>query len=156
MIHTPPILSLVPVGATALLLSLTACSNTGDEQLQNTEKEVFAIHDEVMPRLDEVMKLRKQLTQRIDSLDKAGTTTQEAAATVQTDDEKAQAILLSKHLKEADSLMMDWMSRYNADTLKQLEPEQGLRYLEQEKEKITNVKSKINTSIEEARKYLNL
>ncbi|GAA4404446.1 hypothetical protein GCM10023187_21790 [Nibrella viscosa] len=142
------------VAAVALVLSITACSTNDGEKVQETEKEVFAIHDEVMPRIDSVMILRKQLTQRIDSLDKAGSTAQAASATVRADDEKAQAMRLSQRLKEADSLMMDWMSRYNADTLKQLDQAQALRYLEQEKDKIANVKEKINSSINDARQYL--
>ncbi|GAA4455471.1 hypothetical protein GCM10023189_23320 [Nibrella saemangeumensis] len=147
-------LSVTPIGATALLLSLTACSNNDGERVQETEKEVLAIHDEVMPRLDSVMVLRKQITQRIDSLDKAGGSTQAASATLRTDDEKSQLMLLSQRLREADSLMMDWMSRYNGDTLKQLDQAQAVQYLEQEKEKITNVKDKINSSIADARRYL--
>lgn len=128
---------------------IVSCNDsTQQEAIDKAEKEVFALHDEVMPKIDDIMKLRKQISQRITALDSAVTSTD------QTNKEKEQAIRLNRQLSEADSLMMTWMSGYNGDTLKQLEPADAIRYLEQEKQKITDVKQKINGSIEQATKYL--
>ncbi len=137
-----------------LMLSGTflAC-NSGEETVKETENEVFAIHDEVMPKIDDIMKLRKQLKNRIASLDSLKASGS-AATTLRTDEEKEQASRLHRNLDVADSLMMDWMSRYNGDTLAKLSSDEALRYLNGQKDQITDVKSKVNTSIEQARQFL--
>lgn len=129
-----------------------ACKSAEDT-VKETENEVFAIHDQVMPKIDDIMKLRKQLNQRISSLDSLKSNGS-AAATVRTDEEREQANRLRTNLMIADSLMMDWMGRYNGDTLAKLSPEDALRYLNGQKEQITDVKTKVNASIEQARQFL--
>ncbi|MFD2936469.1 viral A-type inclusion protein [Spirosoma flavum] len=137
-----------------LILSGTFWScNSGEETVKETENEVFAIHDEVMPKIDDIMKLRKQLKQRITSLDSLKSTGS-AAATLRTDEEKEQASRLSRNLVVADSLMMEWMSRYNGDTLAKLSSDEALSYLTGQKDKIIDVKTKVNASIEQARQFL--
>ena len=133
-------------------VSLGAC-HSGDETVKETENEVFAIHDEVMPKIDDIMKLRKQLKNRITSLDSLKASGS-AAATLRTDEEKEQASRLHRNLDVADSVMMDWMSRYNSDTLAKLSSDDALRYLNGQKDQITDVKTKVNTSIEQARQFL--
>ncbi|MFD2572757.1 viral A-type inclusion protein [Spirosoma soli] len=143
-----------PTVASFIISSLFFLSCKSDEnKIKDAENEVFAIHDEVMPKIDDVMKLRKQLRQRItsfDSLKVAGS----AAATLRTDEDKEQAVRINQDLALADSLMMDWMSRYNGDTLAKLPSEEALRYLTDQKDKITDVKTKVNTSIQQARQFL--
>lgn len=139
----------------AMLISgiLFSCGNSGQQEaIDKTEKEVFAVHDEVMPKIGDIMKLRKELNQLIATEDSLAAAS--ASATVLSDEKKTQATLLSQQLGEADSLMMAWMNGYNADTLKKLESADALRYLEQEKGKVTNVKEKINSSIANARQFL--
>ncbi|GAB3805869.1 hypothetical protein GCM10028819_40050 [Spirosoma humi] len=136
----------------AFSVFLSAC-HSGDETVKETENEVFAIHDEVMPKIDDIMKLRKQLKIRITSLDSLKASGS-AAATLRTDEEKEQASRLHRNLDVADSLMMDWMSRYNGDTLTKLSSDDALRYLNGQKDQITDVKTKVNTSIEQARQFL--
>lgn len=128
-----------------------AC-NSGDD-VKEAENEVFAIHDEVMPKTGRILKLQKQLKQRtvsIDSLKATGS----AATTLRIDEEKEQITRLSQNLKVADSLMMDWMSRYNGDTLTKISSEEALKYLAAQKDQITDVKSKVNSSIEQANQFL--
>ncbi|HLL96375.1 MAG TPA: hypothetical protein VK404_15445, partial [Spirosoma sp.] len=115
--------------------------------------DVFAKHDQVMPMYDDVMKLRKQLNKRIsvlDSLQETGS----AAGTLRTDEEKEQVRLLVRNLGEADSLMMYWMENYKGDTLTKLSSDDALRYLSDQKDKITDVQTKLILSIEAARRYL--
>lgn len=131
---------------------LWACQS-GEDAVKQAENGVFAIHDEVMPKIDDVMKLRKQLNQRISAADSASAVGS-AAGALRTDEEKDQARLLSRNLTNADSLMMNWMSRYNGDTLAKLSPDDALRYLSDQKDQITDVKTKLNTSIDEARQFL--
>ena len=139
-------------GLLIISTSFWGCKS-GEDAIKQAENDVFAIHDEVMPKIDDVMKLRKQLNQRVTSLDSAKATGS-AAVTLRTDEEKEQARLLSRNLTNADSLMMDWMSRYNGDTLAKLPPDDALRYLSDQKDRITDVKTKLNTSIDQARQFL--
>ena len=131
---------------------LLACKSDEDA-VKKAENEVFTIHDKVMPKIDDVMKLRKRLNQRIVMLDSASVSGS-AAGTLRTDEEKEQARLLSRNLTDADSLMMGWMSHYNGDTLTKLSPDDALRYLSDQKDQITNVQTKLNTSIDQARQFL--
>lgn len=150
-----------------LMLALSACgskdksaheghnmamTDTGaGTSVDKAEKEVFTIHDDVMPRMDDVMLLKKQLNGRLSALDSMqGTPTE----TVRVDEQKAQVRQLVSRLTESNSLMMDWMSSYNSDTLKKLPEADALRYLAEQKQLINNAKSKINQSIGQAQAYL--
>ncbi|MBC8152325.1 MAG: viral A-type inclusion protein [Bacteroidetes bacterium] len=134
-------------------LGVAGCaSGTSKETVEAAEKDVFAVHDEVMPQIGTILKLNKQLRHRADSLDSLKAT--DASATVRIDEEKAQAMRLNRQLNEADSLMMGWMEGYNGDTVQQLKPDAALGYLKAQKTKIDDVKQKINSSIEQAQSYL--
>ena len=144
------------VSSVAGLLIIGAFSwacQSNEDAVKQAENEVFAIHDEVMPKMGDVLKLRKQLNQRISSLDSAQATGS-AAGTLRTDEEKEQARLLSRNMSNADSLMMYWMNHYKGDTLTKLSPDDALRYLSEQKDQITDVKTKFNTSIDQARQFL--
>ncbi|MEZ0486493.1 viral A-type inclusion protein [Fibrella aquatica] len=151
--------------ALGLAVVLTACGTkekTGHEghdmamteagtTVEKAEKDVFAVHDEVMPSIDDVMKLKKELNGKLTALDSMqGTPTE----TVRIDEQKAQVRQLVRRLTEADSLMMDWMGNYKGDTLKKLPEADALRYLAEQKQLINNAKAKINQSIEQAQTYL--
>ncbi len=140
----------------ASLLSISlSCQNNGQgDAVKTTEAEVFKIHDEVMPRISDIMKLRKEISGRIAATDSAATTSGTPSMALRSDEEKEQAMLLNRRLAEADSLMMSWMENYKGDTLTVLKPEQAIQYLDAEKEKITNVQQKINSSIADAKKFL--
>lgn len=146
---------LIVTAATLLALSgsLLSCSKSGEEAVKDAENQVFAVHDEVMPKIDDLMKLRKRLRQRITALDSLKSSGS-AAATLRTDEDKEEARRLVQDLTVADSLMMGWMSHYNGDTLAKLPPDDALRYLSEQKDQITDVKSKITTSLEKTRQFL--
>ncbi|GAB4046890.1 viral A-type inclusion protein [Spirosoma litoris] len=137
----------------ALSGSFWSC-NSGEEAVKKAENEVFAIHDEIMPKvMGDLVKLKKQLNQRgtsLDSLKANGS----AAATVRVDEEKAQVVRLNQDLLVADSLMNNWMAQYNGDTLAKLSSDEALNYLAAQKDQITDVKKKVNTSIEQAKQFL--
>lgn len=133
--------------------SFWAC-NSGEEAVKEAENGVFAIHDEIMPKvMGDLVKLKKQLNQRVSSLDSLKAS-DSAAATVRVDEEKAQAMRLNQDLLVADSLMNEWMAHYNGDTLAKLSSNEALNYLAAQKEQITDVKNKVNTSIEQAKQFL--
>lgn len=132
---------------------LQACTDSGASSITEAEDEVFAVHNEVMPRIGHLMKLRKQLKLHVHALDSLQQTGQSATASIQNEEKREEALRLIKNLTTADSLMVHWMAHYNGDTLDRLPAEQALHYLEQEKETIDDVKSKINTSIHQAEAF---
>ncbi|GAB3975012.1 hypothetical protein GCM10028806_31820 [Spirosoma terrae] len=146
--------SVVQVAGLLLLCgALGACSQSGEEAVQEAENDVFAIHDKVMPFMDDVMSLRKQLKGRMATLDSTKASGS-ATETVRIDEEREQAKRLIRDLTIADSLMSDWMANYKNDTIAKLSSDDALRYLEQQKESITDVQHKLTTSIKDAKQFL--
>jgi len=138
-------------GFVSLVFLLVACNDSGEETVRQAENDVFAIHDDIMPLIDDVMKMRKVLKTRIASLDSTKAT---GTTTLRLDEERDQAQRIVRDLNVADSLMMNWMNQYKNDTIAKLSTEEALRYLGQQKEQITDVKTKINNSLSEATTFL--
>lgn len=137
------------------LLFFSACQTTGQgDSVKTAEAEVFKIHDEVMPRMSDIMKLQKQLKGRMAATDSASLGQGTPSMALRSAEEKEQAMRLNRRLTEADSLMMDWMSNYKGDTLATLKPEQAIQYLDAEKQKITDVQKKVTSSIADAKQFL--
>ena len=137
----------------ALLSGLFLACKSDEEKIKEAEDQVFLVHDEVMPKIDDIMRFRKQLRQRVAAMDSSASTGS-ASGTLRNDEEKEQALRISRNLTEADSLMNDWMGQYKGDTLAKLKLDDAMRYLDQQKNSITDVKTKVNISIEQARQYL--
>ena len=127
-----------------------ACNKNAD-QVAELEKEVLGLHDEVMPKMGEIMALKKGLTQKIVKLDSMQ---QEGASSTTLAQERQQALDLSSRLSRADSLMMGWMYEYKGDSAKALPASQALEYFRLEKEKMITVQEATTTSIQEAREFL--
>ena len=108
------------------------------------QDEVIGIHDEVMPKMDNLMRLKMKLQVKIDSLRESNST------------EKAkidELLRLTNRLQKADSAMMTWMRQFKM-VRDSVSHEQRMEYLEAEKERIEEVKRKMNESLEEASKFL--
>ena len=103
------------------------------------QEEVLAIHDEIMPNMDNLMQLKEQLLIKVDSL-------QEQQGEEQKINQLRQEI---EQLRKADSAMMTWMRQFKAvrDTVTH---EQRIAYLEKEKERIEQVRKMMLNAIEEA------
>ncbi len=99
--------------------------------------EVMNVHDEVMPKMDDIYKLKEQLKKQIAD---APDMVQERRKAVET------AIL---RLDSASDGMMVWMRNFNPlpDSLGE---EQARQYLEDERKKVTQVKEDMLEAIEEA------
>lgn len=138
---------------TVLIISLfTAGCQSGERaETEKLEAAVMAVHDEVMPRIEEVMDLKSKVSERLSSIDSLA---QKGPLTADMQTRRQNGLVVSQALLEADSLMSAWMSTYNGDSLKGLDANGATAYLESEMKKITIVKDKINGSIEQARQYL--
>ncbi|MDF4203557.1 hypothetical protein PXD56_11350 [Maribacter sp. SA7] len=127
----------------ATLLTFIACKETKKTEEPSKMEHVMSIHDEVMPKMGTLGKLVGQLKPMADSL---GAESVEAKA--------------MKDLQEANRSMMDWMQgfgdRFDADEImngKELSDEKK-EWLNEEEEKVQQVKENINSSIERAEEIL--
>lgn len=118
-----------------------SCKDAPKETTQM--KEVMAIHDEVMPSMGKMGKMVGELSSKEDSTE------------LGVQYKKARI-----DLQEAHKAMMDWMqnfgNRFNADEIlngKALS-EQKQEWLNEEEDKVKDLREQINSSIEKAEKLL--
>ena len=133
------------------LFLLIACNPSDSQRVEAAEKDVFALHDSIMPRMGDLLKTKKQLRQQLARLDSL---TGSPTELIQIDEQKTQVRRLYARVDEADSLMMSWMENYNSDTLKALSATAGLNYLADQKTKINHVNQKVNASLAQSRAFL--
>ncbi len=121
----------------ALLFLFISCGPAhNDEEVKLLYDEVIRIHDEVMPKISDINKLKK----RVRKLEKNDET----------------SIALIKQLQDADDAMMDWMADFQKyKTLADSSKTVKMDYLNVEKQKIQSVSDQMLLSIDTAKKYLN-
>lgn len=109
--------------------------NGGNQVLYD---EVMKVHDEVMPKMDDIYRLKEELKNKI------------ANAPDMKEDVKREIESKVSQLDSAADEMMDWMHQFNPipDSVGQ---EKAREYLENEMEKIKKVREDIYKAIEKAR-----
>jgi len=133
---------------------MTSCSKKGGHEHHESEAtsddpnealyiQVMAIHDEVMPKMDDLYRLKKELQDKISSSKEL------------TVDKKEQLKQIISSLDSADHLMMNWMHKFKPlpDSAGQ---EAAREYLENEMEEINKVKELTNESVQKAKTELGL
>ena len=122
-----------------------ACESgpTEEEQQNSLKDEVMEIHDEVMPKMGEMNTLKNELLADAESL--ATDTT-----IVENIEISNELKLIAAELEEANKSMMDWMRNYKP-TFDEQTHEEIMQYLEDQKVKAGEVKTKILTTIEKAK-----
>ncbi|MEM9546056.1 MAG: hypothetical protein AAGA77_08785 [Bacteroidota bacterium] len=108
----------------------------GCKEKSALEVEVIAIHDEVMPKMGDMYKARKELRAIMEK--------------TADESEKSVIIKLINDLVNADEGMMTWMHEWKVPNK---EPEKT-DYLLKEKERITKVKNDMLSSLENANAYI--
>lgn len=127
-----------------------SCSvNEEKEREQAMKKEIMDIHDNLMPKMDDIMKLKSELKERKETLanDTSIIDSTIHAKTIQQTDSLIHA------LDNADESMMDWMRNYDALT-EDMSHEENMEYLLEEKAKIEEVRLEMLSSIKEAQNVL--
>jgi hypothetical protein len=126
-------------------LILAACSGPNqqgsgakEEQAKKMSEQVMNTHDEAMKFSSLVLKLKRRINDRIDSLNE--TNGRDVYQKV------------SSQLYAADQEMLNWMRNYKEPNLS---ADTALAYLQSEYQKILKVKSLTDTSIANAKKLLN-
>ena len=156
------------IGIIALFIGLLGgCQSSTTEtpanltEAQEIYAEAIEVHDEVMPRMDELMQLRRALETQIDSLNQLDSTAY--ADTVQY----MQYVV--RNLQYADQGMMQWMrnvkkvpgleeveSAYqNEMELETVDTTNIVQVQKSQKTAIEQVKQQMESSIEEAKSLLN-
>jgi len=136
----------------ALIIFCASCNSSSSdrkdgfsETAKNPEdslfQEVMDQHDVAMSKMGKLAGYRKQIDQKLDSLKKI-----KSAAKV-TAEKKLQAI--NADLKNAEDKMNAWMHEFSIDSA-QDDTERRIRYLTDEKLKVSRVKDEILGAISEA------
>ncbi len=118
------------------MISFLMSCESKEQEVEKLKTETIAIHDEVMPKMDDIMKLKKELKSKQDS----------------TSNEEVQRLISA--LEESDKAMMNWMRNYDP-RMEDMSDDEKLEYLKSQKSAIQKVKGKMNSSIAEAEDYLN-
>jgi hypothetical protein len=111
---------------------------SNDNPNQALYDEVMGIHDEVMPKMEDLYKLKKGLQTKLDSA-------KDLAA-----DKKAEIEKTISALDSASNAMMDWMHNFNPIP-DSVDKEKAREYLESEMERIKKVKEITLEVIEKAK-----
>lgn len=132
-----------------LLITLFTFSCGGDGFDREAEKDkVIDVHDEVMPKLGEVMKLRKQVLAKATELGTENSETEAVAALKN----------LANELDEARKGMMTWMNDWAKSSKPHVNGESTVEeqkaFFAAEMERVTKVKNDINNTIAAADKAL--
>lgn len=131
-----------------LFVMLTACGKTSnqaqDEGMEEPENEnpnqalydkVMDVHDEVMPKMEDIYKIKSQIKEQIANSPNLVTEKKEAL-------EK-----LVFELDSANNLMMEWMHQFKP-LPDSADEEEARAYLESQMEKIIKVKQEMLNAIE--------
>jgi hypothetical protein len=131
------------------LLTLIACGksnehtghdtdNEGDDPNQALYNQVMDIHDEVMPKMEDIYKYKKELLESI------------ANAPEMPADKKKNIEELIVNLDSANNAMMEWMHNFNPKT-DSTDQEAAREYLETEMERIKKVREFTNETLEKVK-----
>ena len=133
----------------SMLLLFAAMACGGEKAAQEAMKNaVLDVHDEVMPKMGQLMKLKKQLLSKANKIAENDT----------TDKRITELSSLANELESAHQGMMTWMHQWseNADpyTNGTAPSEEITAFYKAEQKKVNQVKADINGSIEKAQKAL--
>jgi hypothetical protein len=130
--------------AILLAISLTGCSGKKDRNAsdpvtddpnQALYNQVMDIHDEVMPKMDDIMRLKRELKEKVEN------------SPGLVGEQKKQLEEKIQLLDSAGHAMMSWMSSFKPEDYK---GEQLREYLESEMERVKKVKETMLDAIEKA------
>jgi methylthioribose-1-phosphate isomerase len=105
----------------------------------------MAVHDEIMPKMGDIMKYKKQLKAKIDALTEAGQEENEAKI--------AELTKAVDDLENSHEEMMNWMREFDND-FEGMVQQEVMDYLKDQMTKIENVGKITNTAIKNAQELL--
>lgn len=143
---------------------LYACNGAGEKKgeheghahdsaatpLDAQTQEMLAIHDSIMPQMDKIMDLKKQLGNEVKTTDSLIKVKANSLLTARKDE----AQKLQGQLESADRAMMDWMHAFKFDSLKAMEETAARAYVADQKKKIQEVSVLMSKSIVDASAFI--
>lgn len=123
----------------AILLLLAACDDGSKQQIETLKKETMDIHDEAMKDIATMNRVSRKLKEFM------------TVATM-TPEQSEQFTAALAAIEKADDGMTDWMSAY--EDPKGMQPAEAIRYLEEQKQKITKNRDDIRAALEAGQKLL--
>ena len=124
-----------------LLLACQPAQKDEKVDLDSLKDEVFEIHDEVMPKMGDLRKTRKNLMTLADSI-------------IVSDSTRASNLLeLAGQIEAANESMRQWMRNFDPDF--EGTYEERLNYLNEQKGSITQVRKEMLESLEAGQAKLN-
>ncbi len=124
------------------LLVLLSCQSSKKEEvdLKALKDEVFELHDEVMPLMGDLRRVRKSLMLQVDSIK-------------ETDSERAEILTtVSDELNAANEGMMVWMRNFDPNF--EGTDEETLKYLTDQKSSIQEVNKNMKESLKKGQELL--
>lgn len=121
-----------------LTVFLMFSCDSKEKQIEQLKSEAIEIHDEVMPKLDNIMKLKKSLKTQAESA---------------SEEEKAEIQELIISLEEANESMMNWMRNYDPQ-MKDMSEDEKVEAMKNQKASIQKTKEIMISSISDAEAYL--
>jgi hypothetical protein len=132
-----------------LIIFITSCKYSNENEVDLLKEEVIVIHDEVMPLMNDLSISRKKILGKIEEL----------AENTSEEDSTIKALKI-KSLKKVERVLEDafqgmfiWMRQYNSQ-FENMPKEDVKNYLQEQKEMVTKVNSNIKNSLVEAQKHL--
>jgi len=128
------------------VVTASGCNNPRTAEINKLKDECIKVHDEVMPRLDELSGYRASLREWKKDLDTITTDTLAALR---------QSVLSQVlQLDSADDAMMDWMAGYEPKYESTHSIDSAVVYYTKQKEEINEVKNLMEESISNAKELL--
>jgi hypothetical protein len=123
---------------------IVSCSEKQKEAKDELYDKVMAVHDEIMPKMGDIMKFKKQLQEKIDALSEA----EEIDSVKISELEQAIADLDNSHDE-----MMGWMRQFDND-FEGMVNEDIMKYLNDQMGKIKKVGEVTNAALQNAQQKL--
>lgn len=122
------------------LLFVFACQPSKADEIKQIKKEALDIHDEVMPKMGELRRAKKDLMLLADSL-------------AETDSLRAEMLMAaSDEVASANESMMNWMRNFEPDF--EGAEDEKLTYFQKQKASIEEVRTAMNESLVKGKKIL--
>tara|TARA_A100000171_G_C2129695_1_gene145881 strand:+ start:475 stop:882 length:408 start_codon:yes stop_codon:yes gene_type:complete len=123
-----------------IILFVFACEKKEDK-FDTLKTEVFAIHDEVMPKMGELMSLKKKVLDKVEG-------------SANPDELRDIALSLEKAQEGMMSWMNDWSKNSTPHVNNESTEEEKMTFINAEIVRVKKVKEDINSSIAAAKKAL--
>ena len=125
-----------------------ACGSGINQEEETLKKEIMDIHDQLMPKMDNIYNLKKALQKNRDFLTSDSLSVERPKLNAAEFDSLVQA------LENADKSMMSWMRNYTKFDDPEFNHQEQMDYLQKEKVKIETVRLKMISSMKEAEMVL--